>query len=164
MSNETELSDHELASSIPMPIDVVDPTNEDDVLKRTQDLRLRIAAKMSCDQNIQSDMKALAQLNKLIDGADKQVFSSRKMRLMERDTAAAESVAAVLDRYVTESGATIKRHDGDEPAGDYRPQRPQLPNFQMKEGELAPVGQTVDVDSIMATALQKLRPGDEDQG
>lgn len=164
MDNEEEqLSSETIAQSIPLPIDLVDPTNDDDVLKRTQDIRMRMLSRLVVSDDIHHDPKMLAQLDKFLTGADKQVFSSRKLKLQERGIGAAESVAATLDRYVEQQGAKIERHNGDEPVGDYRPAVPNLPSFQMKDGELDPVGATVDVEEIIFTALENKRPGMQDQ-
>ena len=163
MDNEEQLTGETIAQSIPLPIDLVDPTNDAEVLKRTQDLRLRIASRIAASEDIHNDVKMLAQLDKYLAGADKQVFSARKLKLQERGIGAAESVAATLDRYVEQQGAKIQRHDGNEPAGDYRPAVPKLPSFEMKAGELDPVGATVDVEEIIFTALENKRPGAQDQ-
>lgn len=163
MDNEEQLTGETIAQSIPLPIDLVDPTNDAEVLKRTQDLRLRLASRIASAEDIHNDTKMLTQLEKILAGADKQVFSARKLKLQERGIGAAESVAATLDRYVEQQGAKIERHNGDEPVGDYRPPVPKLPSFEMRAGELDPVGAAVDVEEIIFTALENKRPGTLDQ-
>ena len=163
MDNEEQLTGETIAQSIPLPIDLVDAADDDAVLKRTQDVRMRLVSRMVANEDVHHDPKMLAQLDKYLTGADKQVFSARKLKLQERGIGAAESVAATLDRYVEQQGAKIERHDGDTPTGDYRPTVPKLPVFEMKSGELDPVGATVDVEEIIFTALENKRPGGQDQ-
>lgn len=163
MSDEVELSDETMASSIPLPIDIIDAADEEAVLRRTQDLRLRIVSRMAAQTDIHHDVKMLAQLDKFLAGADKQVLNLRRLKVMERGADAAESVAQTLDRYVAERGAKLARHDAPPEAGDYRPTVPTLPKFEMKDGELDPVGQNIDVEEIIHKSLEKMRPEISDQ-
>lgn len=163
MSDETELSDETMASSIPLPIDIVDPADEAAVLQRTQDLRMRVVSRIAAKSDIHHDVKMLAQLDKFLAGADKQVMNLRRLKIMERGADAAESVAQTLDRYVAERGAKLVRHDGPPEEDGYRPTVPALPKFDMKDGELDPVGQTIDVEDIIHKSLEKMRPGTADQ-
>lgn len=163
MSDEIELSDETIACSIPLPIDIIDPADEAAVLQRTQDLRMRIVSRIAAQSDVHHDVKMLGQLEKLLTSADKQVLNLRRLKVMERGADAAESVAQTLDRYVAERGAKLARHDAPPEDGDYRPTVPTLPKFEMKDGELDPVGQNIDVEEIIHKSLEKMRPGTADQ-
>lgn len=157
MSDE-ELTDESFASSIPLPIDIVDTGDEAAVLKRTQDVRMRLVSRIAANGDIHNDVKMLGQLEKLLSSADKQILNLRRLKIMERGADAAESVAQTLDRYVAERGARLARHDAPPESGGYQPAVPVLPKFDMKAGELDPVGQNIDVEEIIHNSLEKLRP------
>ena len=154
------MDENELPSE-PEPT-VLDHTEDDAVLAETQRIRMTAAARLSADKSTMRDPKMANVLIKLMDGADKQVTTKRRIDAMERGNEVSADLASTLDAYVAKLGGGIRRHDT--PSGDtYRPEIPDIPSFETKPGELDAVGKEVNVEGIIQTALDKIRANADDQ-
>ncbi|QVW55254.1 hypothetical protein pEaSNUABM29_00214 [Erwinia phage pEa_SNUABM_29] len=143
-----------------------DVDNEDSLLRQTQQLRVKIVTDMTNEAGFHTDLKAIDRVERLINGIDKQVMTKRKIKAAEKGAEATSDLANSLNGFLMQRGGLhIGRHD-DTPEdlnGGYQPVIPEIVAARpTKDGELAPVGEKVDVDSIMAAAF-KSRPQDDDE-
>lgn len=139
--------------------------DDESLLRQTQQARMRIANRIMEDDNAALDSKLVGSLSKMIDGIDKQVLGRRRAEAADKSAGAQQDVANALNNWVREKrGARIERHDGP-PEGEnsgYQPTIPQIPDGGQGEGELAPVGEKIDVEQIMRSAFAQRPVGDED--
>ena len=141
-----------------------DLTNEEAILEATRSVRLRVANQILLSGDISEDEKKINSLGKMLDGLDKQIFTGRRVAALDKAADAASDVANAFNNFLTKQGSRVIRHDGDEkgnPDG-YRPTVPDIPMVELKEGELAPVGEKVDVESIISTAFRRPDPEDDE--
>ncbi|HHS7556428.1 TPA: hypothetical protein ACTPQ1_004720 [Salmonella enterica] len=144
-----------------------DVDNEDSLLRQTQQLRIKLVTDMVNDGQIHKDLKAVDRVERLINGIDKQVMTKRKIKAAERGAEATQDLANSLNGFLMQrAGVRIARHD-DTPEdlnGGYQPTVPEIAGSRpIKDGELAPVGEKIDVDAIMSAAFSSRRPQDDDE-
>lgn len=139
--------------------------DDESLLRQTQQARMRIANRIMEDDSAALDSKLVGSLSKMIDGIDKQVLGRRRAEAADKSAGAQQDVANALNDWVRDKrGARIERHDGP-PEGEnsgYQPTVPHIPDGGQDEGELAPVGEKIDVELIMKTAFAQRPIGDED--
>lgn len=139
--------------------------DEESLLRQTQQARIRIANQIMEEPCVHKDKDLVNSLNKMLDGVDKQVLGKRRAAAADKSAGAAVDVATALNTWVREKrGARIERHDGP-PEGEnsgYQPTIPSIPDGGQGAGELAPVGEKVDVEQIMKVAFSQRPVGDED--
>lgn len=143
-----------------------DVDNEDSLLRQTQQLRVKLVTDMVNDGQVHKDLKAVDRIERLINGIDKQVMTKRKIKAAERGAEATQDLANSLNGFLmNRAGVGIKRHDDEEDLNNgYQPTVPQIAAVRPpKEGELAPVGEKIDVDQIMSTAFANRRPDSDDE-
>lgn len=139
--------------------------DEESLLRQVQQARLKIANDIMAETKVHLDSKLINSLDKMLNGLDKQVLGKRRADAASKTAGAAQDVANALNSWVRDKrGARIERHDGP-PAENtgYQPPLPNIPDGGQGEGELAPVGEKVDVNQIMATAFSQRPIGDEDE-
>lgn len=139
--------------------------DEESLLRQTQQARIRIANGIMGEQGVHKDKELVNSLQKMLDGIDKQVLGKRRAEAANKTAGAAQDVANALNGWVREKRAPrLSRHDElpEENAG-YQPPVPPVPKGNIKEGELAPVGEKVDVETIMATAFAQQRPDQSEE-
>lgn len=138
--------------------------DEESLLRQVQQARLKIANDIMSEPKVHMDSKLVGSLDKMLNGIDKQVLGKRRAEAANKSAGAQQDVANALNNWVREKrGARIERHDGppsDENTG-YQPPLPSVPDGGQGEGELAPVGEKIDVNQIMAAAFAQRPVGDE---
>ncbi|ANZ48805.1 hypothetical protein BIZ83_gp048 [Erwinia phage vB_EamM_ChrisDB] len=134
------------------------------LLRQTRQARIRIANDIMAEQGVHKDKDLVGSLEKMLAGVDKQILGKQRAEAASKSAGAQQDVANALNNWVRDKrGARIERHDGP-PEGEnsgYQPAIPHIPDGGQGEGELAPVGEKVDVEQIMKTAFSQ-RPVDED--
>lgn len=140
--------------------------DEESLLRQVQLARLKIANDIMAEPKVHADPKLVSSLDKMLNGIDKQVLGKRRAEAANKSAGAQQDVANALNNWVREKrGARIERHDGP-PEGEntgYQPPIPIIPDGGQAEGELAPVGEKIDVNQIMATAFSQRPLEDEDE-
>lgn len=143
-----------------------DVDNEDSLLRQTQQLRVKLVTDMVNETEVHKDLKAVDRIERLINGIDKQVMTKRKISAAEKGAEATQDLANSLNGFLmTRAGIGIKRHDDDNDLNTgYQPTIPTIAAKRPpKDGELAPVGEQVDVTTIMAASFAKHRPQEDDE-
>lgn len=141
-----------------------DLTNEEAILEATRAVRLRIANQILLTGDISEDEKKVNSLGKMLDGLDKQIFTARRVASLDKAADAASDVANAFNNFLSRQGTRVVRHNGDENKNTdgYRPVVPEIPLVELKEGELAPVGEKIDVEGIISTAFARRAPEDDE--
>lgn len=141
-----------------------DLTNEEAILEATRSVRLRIANQILLSGDISEDEKKINSLGKMLDGLDKQIFTGRRVASLDKAADAASDVANAFNNFLSKQGTRVVRHSGDENRNTdgYRPTIPDIPLVELKEGELAPVGEKIDVEGIISTAFARREPEDDE--
>jgi len=141
-----------------------DITNEDELLRLTQRVRVSALNDLMHVPKLGQDPKAVNSLAKLADGIDKQIQTGRRIKASEKANEVNGDLANTLNAWVTgKMGAKIQRHDAPPTDGGHRPIIPALPDVVHKEGELGPVGESIDVEGIMAIAFKSQRQREEEE-
>ncbi|ANZ50668.1 hypothetical protein STRATTON_243 [Erwinia phage vB_EamM_Stratton] len=138
--------------------------DEDSLLRETQQLRIRLANDMAAEPKVHTDLKAVDRIDRLLNSVDKQIMSKRKIKAAEKGAEATQDVANALNGFLMQrAGVGIKRHDAppSENTG-YQPPLPQIDDVEMNPGQLAPVGDAIDVGNIMASAYSRAKQTSED--
>lgn len=138
--------------------------DEDSLLRETQQLRIRLANDMAAESQVHKDLKAVDRIDRLLNSVDKQILSKRKIKAAEKGAEATQDVANALNGFLMQrAGVGIKRHDAppEENVG-YQPPRPRIENIDMNPGQLAPVGDAIDVGHIMQSAYSRSKQTSED--
>ncbi|ANZ48528.1 hypothetical protein BIZ78_gp047 [Erwinia phage vB_EamM_Caitlin] len=142
-----------------------DVDDEESLLRQTQQARIKISNDLMQVPQMHLDSKLVSSLVKMLDGVDKQVLGKRRAEAADKSAGAQQDVANALNNWVRDKrGARIERHDGppDGQNSGYQPAVPHIPDGEHGEGELAPVGEKIDVELIMKTAFAQRPVGDED--
>lgn len=138
--------------------------DDDSLLRETQQLRVRIVNDMAAEAQVHRDLKSIDRIDRLLNSVDKQILTRHKIKAAEKGAAATQDVANALNGFLMQrAGVGIKRHDeiSSENTG-YQPPLPQIDNVEMNPGQLAPVGDTIDVSQIMASAYSREKASSED--
>lgn len=108
--------------------------------------------------------KEIANLAKMADGLDKQILTKKRLDVASQGNEKIGDLANVLNNLVIgQAGVKITRHDDETPDADgYSPTIPDIPDANFIAGELSPVGETIDVDTIIREEFNKTR-GDGSQ-
>lgn len=139
--------------------------DDESLLRQTQQARVRIANHILETKDAHADSKLVGSLAKMIDGIDKQVLGKRRAEAADKTAGAQQDVANALNDWVRDKrGARIERHDApiEGQNSGYQPTVPFIPAGNQGEGELAPVGEKVDVEQIMRSAFASRPVADED--
>lgn len=141
-----------------------DVDDEESLLRQVQQARLRIANRIMEDDHAALDSKLVNSLDKMLNGMDKQILGKRRAEAAQKTAGAAQDVANALNNVVLgRPGVRIQRlDDAPEENTGYQPAIPNIPAREHKEGELAPVGEKIDVESIMAVAFARPDSSDEE--
>lgn len=135
------------------------------LLRQTRQARIRIANEIMSMDGVHKDKDLVGSLEKMLSGVDKQVLGKQRAEAASKSAGAQQDVANALNSWVRDKrGARIERHDTP-PDGEnsgYQPTIPHIPDGDQGEGELAPVGEKIDVEQIMKTAFAQRPVGDED--
>ncbi|QVW56100.1 hypothetical protein pEaSNUABM10_00237 [Erwinia phage pEa_SNUABM_10] len=136
-----------------------DVDDEESLLRQTRQARIRVANLIMEDENVHKDKDLVNSLEKMLSGVDRQILGKRRAEAAQKTAGAAQDVANALNSVVLgRPGVRIQRHDdNNEENTGYQPALPNVPKQEHKEGELAPVGEKIDVNAIMAVAFA--RPG-----
>lgn len=138
--------------------------DEDSLLRETQQLRVRLANDMAAEAGVHKDLKAVDSIDRLLNSVDKQIMTKRKIQAAVKGAEATQDLANGLNNFLMQrAGVGIKRHDGP-PAENtgYQPPRPQIELIEMNPGQLAPVGDAIDVSNIMSAAYSRVEQTSED--
>ena len=131
--------------------------DEESLLRQTQQARVRIVNLILDDPNAHKDLKTVDRIGTLLNDLDKQIISKRRVAAAQKNSEANQDLANALNTILMQRGnVKIKRHDEepDENNG-YQPTLPDIPNVEISDGELAPVGEQIDVKSIMTAAFAR---------
>ena len=141
-----------------------DVDDEESLLRQTQQARVRIVNLILDDPQAHKDLKTVDRLGSLLNDVDKQIISKRRVAAAQKNSEANQDLANALNSILMQRGnIKIRRHDEeiDETQG-YQPPVPVIPNVEVTEGELAPVGEQIDVRSIMTAAFARPEHGEQD--
>lgn len=141
-----------------------DVDDEESLLRQTQQARVRIVNLILDDPQAHKDLKTVDRLGSLLNDVDKQIISKRRVAAAQKNSEANQDLANALNSILMQRGnIKIRRHDEeiDETQG-YQPPVPVIPNVEVTEGELAPVGEQIDVRSIMTAAFARPEQGEQD--
>lgn len=140
-----------------------DVDDEESLLRQTQQARVRIVNLILDDPQAHKDLKTVDRLGSLLNDVDKQIISKRRVAAAQKNSEANQDLANALNSILMQRGnIKIRRHDEEiEETQGYQPPVPAIPNVEVTEGELAPVGEQIDVKSIMMAAFA--RPVQDEQ-
>lgn len=141
-----------------------DVDDEESLLRQTQQARVRIVNLILDDPQAHKDLKTVDRLGSLLNDVDKQIISKRRVAAAQKNSEANQDLANALNSILMQRGnIKIRRHDEeiDETQG-YQPPVPVIPDVEVTEGELAPVGEQIDVKSIMTAAFARPEQGEQD--
>lgn len=139
-----------------------DIDDDDALMRHTQHLRIAVIDQLMDQSGYANDPKAVGSLQKMMDGIDKQVLGKRRAAAADKSNAINSDLANTLNEWVTQkAGARIQRHD-EAPETGYRPPAADIPSVAHGEGELAPVGELINVEDIMKAAFASRRPVDDE--
>lgn len=141
-----------------------DVDDEESLLRQTQQARVRIVNLILDDPNAHKDLKTVDRLGSLLNDVDKQIISKRRVAAAQKNSEANQDLANALNSILMQRGnIKIRRHDEEvEQNQGYQPPVPNIPNVEVSEGELAPVGEQIDVKSIMTSAFARPEQGEQD--
>lgn len=137
--------------------------DNESLLRQTRQARIRIANSLMEVNNIHLDKDLVGSLEKMLSGVDRQILGKQRAEAATKTAGAAQDVANALNNVVLgRPGVRIQRLDeAPEENSGYHPPLPNVPSREHKEGELAPVGEKIDVEAIMAVAFA--RPDAQDE-
>lgn len=141
-----------------------DVDDEESLLRQTQQARVRIVNLILDDPQAHKDLKTVDRLGSLLNDVDKQIISKRRVAAAQKNSEANQDLANALNSILMQRGnIKIRRHDeGIDETQGYQPPVPAIPNVEVTEGELAPVGEQIDVRSIMTAAFARPEQGEQD--
>ncbi|ENY3894891.1 hypothetical protein ACFXH4_000095 [Shigella flexneri] len=141
-----------------------DVDDEESLLRQTQQARVRIVNLILDDPQAHKDLKTVDRLGSLLNDVDKQIISKRRVAAAQKNSEANQDLANALNSILMQRGnIKIRRHDEEiEETQGYQPPVPVIPNVEVTEGELAPVGEQIDVRSIMTAAFARPEQGEQD--
>lgn len=161
MSSEI-LEENEVSTEPPVE-DVVETRDPDDAsLEETQRIRMKLIGVMDGVDKIHEDSKMVGSLIKLLDGVDKQVLGKRRIKAQEGGNKATSDMAKAINDAIRQNGSRMVRVDSSEQPTDYRPPKPNLPQFDVDPGELSPVGEAINVEEIIAASYGTKVKSEED--
>ncbi|HCM8676919.1 TPA: hypothetical protein N4790_004667, partial [Shigella sonnei] len=137
---------------------------EESLLRQTQQARVRIVNLILDDPQAHKDLKTVDRLGSLLNDVDKQIISKRRVAAAQKNSEANQDLANALNSILMQRGnIKIRRHDEEiEESQGYQPPVPVIPDVEVTEGELAPVGEQIDVRSIMTAAFARPEQGEQD--
>ncbi|ELW5301202.1 hypothetical protein SH780_000199 [Shigella flexneri] len=141
-----------------------DVDDEESLLRQTQQARVRIVNLILDDPQAHKDLKTVDRLGSLLNDVDKQIISKRRVAAAQKNSEANQDLANALNSILMQRGnIKIRRHDEEiEETQGYQPPVPVIPDVEVTEGELAPVGEQIDVKSIMTAAFARPEQGEQD--
>lgn len=141
-----------------------DVDDEESLLRQTQQARVRIVNLILDDPQAHKDLKTVDRLGSLLNDVDKQIISKRRVAAAQKNSEANQDLANALNSILMQRGnIKIRRHDEEiEETQGYQPPVPVIPDVEVTEGELAPVGEQIDVRSIMTAAFARPEQGEQD--
>lgn len=141
-----------------------DVDDEESLLRQTQQARVRIVNLILDDPQAHKDLKTVDRLGSLLNDVDKQIISKRRVAAAQKNSEANQDLANALNSILMQRGnIKIRRHDEEiEETKGYQPPVPVIPDVEVTEGELAPVGEQIDVRSIMTAAFARPEQGEQD--
>nr|DAO89079.1 MAG TPA: hypothetical protein [Caudoviricetes sp.] len=141
-----------------------DVDDEESLLRQTQQARVRIVNLILDDPQAHKDLKTVDRLGSLLNDVDKQIISKRRVAAAQKNSEANQDLANALNSILMQRGnIKIRRHDEEiEESQGYQPPVPVIPDVEVTEGELAPVGEQIDVRSIMTAAFARPEQGEQD--
>lgn len=141
-----------------------DVDDEESLLRQTQQARVRIVNLILDDPQAHKDLKTVDRLGSLLNDVDKQIISKRRVAAAQKNSEANQDLANALNSILMQRGnIKIRRHDEEiEESQGYQPPVPVIPDVEVTEGELAPVGEQIDVKSIMTAAFARPEQGEQD--
>ncbi|ANZ50399.1 hypothetical protein PHOBOS_209 [Erwinia phage vB_EamM_Phobos] len=150
MSEEVKLTHQKFAGDV-----------SDDVAieRHTQQIRITVADGIMSKPAAALDKDEINSLNKMLSGIDAQVTNRRRIAAQDKSAEKMGDLANAINQVLTERlGAKIQRHDDDEAVeGDWSPVIPEIPSVTHIDGELSSVGETIDVEEIMANEFDKVK-------
>lgn len=141
-----------------------DVDDEESLLRQTQQARVRIVNLILDDPQAHKDLKMVDRLGSLLNDVDKQIISKRRVAAAQKNSEANQDLANALNSILMQRGnIKIRRHDEEiEETQGYQPPVPVIPDVEVTEGELAPVGEQIDVKSIMMAAFARPEQDEQD--
>lgn len=131
-------------------------TGQED-LDYTSKIRRAVISEIISDKSNVSDPKVGGLLAKLVDGIDKQVFNRRRADAADAMAKGIGDLAGALDKLVIKGGISFSRPPDDEEVEYREVEVPDLPEVDLPEGVLDPVGSNVDVVKLMQDDFERRR-------
>ncbi len=133
--------------------------DDDAILNHTKRVRLTVLDAIMSKPALGLSDKEIANLGKMADGIDKQVLSKKRLDVQQQGNEKIGDLANVLNNLVIgQAGVKITRHDDDHTDTEgYQPTIPEIPEAKFIAGELAAVGESIDVEAIIRDEFDKSR-------
>lgn len=133
--------------------------DDDAILNHTKRARLTVLDSIMVKDASQLSDKEIANIGKMADGVDKQILTKKRLDVASQGNEKIGDLANVLNNLVIgQAGVKITRHDDDAADVDgYQPVVPEIPRANFIAGELAAVGESIDVESIIRDEFDRTR-------
>lgn len=138
---------------------------DDAALERhTQRVRVTIVDAIMNKPAAALDKDEINSLNKMLSGIDSQVTNRRRIAAQEKSAEKTGDLANAIAQVLGDRlGAKIQRHDDVPEEGEgYHPTIPDIPSANHADGELAPVGESIDVEEILNSEFSKIKSASSD--
>lgn len=134
------------------------------VERHTQRIRVTVADAIMSKPAASLDKDEINSLNKMLSGIDSQVTNRRRIAAQEKSAEKTGDLANAIAQVLGDRlGAKIQRHDDAPTEGEgYHPVIPDIPSATHADGELAPVGEAIDVEEILNSEFSKIKTASAD--